>query len=237
MCDELIGLDEQQLSVLKKGLGFVPMAFPDFTTMHIDLFKFTRKCKLMKYFDHKHQTDERHTVNTTTCDFSIGDIRDIQTLLSLENTDDSGLTPTCNDIANDLGLSSSTTSISGLRPRSRFTPVFSSDNAIDVFYKLVTDDLYKLENQYILGRKTWSNNLSPQERMALRSLDDIKDIVIKEADKGGNIVIMNRSDYVREIDRQLQDQRAYCKLSTNPIEKITKDIETTLDGQRSSNQF
>ncbi|KAJ1201429.1 hypothetical protein NDU88_005238 [Pleurodeles waltl] len=163
--------------------------------------------------------------------------KDIQTLLSLENTDDSGLTPTCNDIANDLGLSSSTTSISGLRPRSRFTPVFSSDNAIDVFYKLVTDDLYKLEKQYILGRKTWSNNLSPQERMALRSLDDIKDIVIKEADKGGNIVIMNRSDYVREIDRQLQDQRAYCKLSTNPIEKITKDIETTLDGQRSSNQF
>ncbi|KAJ1082562.1 hypothetical protein NDU88_002727 [Pleurodeles waltl] len=182
----------------------------------------------MKYFNHKEQTDERHTVNTITGDFSIGDIRDIQTLLSLENPDHSGLTPSYNDIANDLGLSSSTTCTSGLRPRSRFTPVFSSDNAIDVFNRLVTDDLYKLENRYTLGRKSWSHNLSSQELMALRSLDDIKDIVIKEADKGGNIVIMNRRDYIGEIDRQLKDQRAYCKLPTNPIDKITKNIETTL---------
>ncbi|KAJ1155488.1 hypothetical protein NDU88_008218 [Pleurodeles waltl] len=221
-------LDEQQLSVLKKGLGFVPMAFPDFTEMHIDLFKFTRKCKLMKYFDHKYHFDGNYTDNTATCDFSIGDIRDIQTLLSLEGDDNSRRTPTCDDILMDLGFSSSTTCASGLRPRSRFTPIFSSDNAIDVFHKLVTNDLYKLENQYSFGRKSWSRNLSPQELKALRSLDDIRDVVIKEADKGGNIVIMNRKDYVGEIDRQLQDQKAYCKLYTNPIGKITRDLETTL---------
>ncbi|KAJ1216789.1 hypothetical protein NDU88_004388 [Pleurodeles waltl] len=179
------------------------MAFPDFTEMHIDLFKFTRKCKLMKYFDHKYVTNERHTDNTTTCNFSIGDIRDIQTLLSLEDDDSSRNAPTCDDILRDLGLSSSTTCTSGLRPRSRFTPIISSDNAIDVLHKLVTNDLYKLENQYSLGHKSRPRNLSPQELRALHSLDDIKDVIIKEADKGGNIVIMNRSDYVGEIDRQL----------------------------------
>ncbi|KAJ1192916.1 hypothetical protein NDU88_002222 [Pleurodeles waltl] len=153
----------------------------------------------------KGQSDPNPCQDIDTCDFSIGDIRDIQTLLSIAGEDDSNNGTTFDDILRELGINSSDTCTSGLKPRSRFTPILTSDNSIDVFYKLVTRDLHKLENQYTLGRKTWTHNLSPQEQKALRSFDDIKEIVIKEADKGGNIVVMNRKDYVGEIDRQLQD--------------------------------
>ncbi|KAJ1207430.1 hypothetical protein NDU88_002821 [Pleurodeles waltl] len=177
--------------------------------MHIDLFKFVRKWKLLKFFHHKQQPNPYNSDNIDTCDFSNGDIRDIQTLLSIAEDVDNIDRITSDDILADLGITSSATCTSGLKPRSRFTPILTSDDPIDVFYKLVTKDLHNLENQYILGCKTWARNLNPQEQKALRSFDDIKDVVIKEADKAplrdrpkgaqGAPLSMTRKQNAREI--------------------------------------
>ena len=51
----------------------------------------------------------------------------------------------------------------------------------------------------------------------MRELYNNNDIVIKPADKGGSIVIMNTSDYILEANRQLNNNDHYEKLTgSNP---------------------
>ena len=52
-------------------------------------------------------------------------------------------------------------------------------------------------------------NLTPEQTQALDLLRKNKDIVVKPADKGSAIVIMNRKDYILEADRQLAVARHY----------------------------
>ena len=48
--------------------------------------------------------------------------------------------------------------------------------------------------------------------------------MIKKADKGSNVVIMNRDDYIAEVERQLNDY----KVLENPREQFRKDIDEVL---------
>ena len=63
-------------------------------------------------------------------------------------------------------------------------------------------------------------NLLPEESEALRKLIQNKNIVIKPADKGSAVVIMDRSQYIWEGHRQLHDTRYYSKLEA-PIYTAT----------------
>ena len=56
------------------------------------------------------------------------------------------------------------------------------------------------------------SNLSKEEWVAMRSLDDDRSIVIKKADKGSCIVVWDRKDYLREAEKQLKDQNVYRKV-------------------------
>ena len=56
------------------------------------------------------------------------------------------------------------------------------------------------------------SNLDPVEAVALNNLTRNPDLIIKPADKGGALVIMNRSDYIAEAERQLNDSKYYTKL-------------------------
>ncbi|XP_057680612.1 uncharacterized protein LOC130908814 isoform X3 [Corythoichthys intestinalis] len=56
-------------------------------------------------------------------------------------------------------------------------------------------------------------NLKPEELKALHSLKRNQDIVIKPADKGSQIVIMDRSDYIKEAMRQLTNSKHYIPLA------------------------
>ena len=50
------------------------------------------------------------------------------------------------------------------------------------------------------------SNLSAEEWKALRGLAADKTIVIKGADQDSLVVVWDRSDYLHEVSRQLQDQ-------------------------------
>ncbi|KAJ1180471.1 hypothetical protein NDU88_005692 [Pleurodeles waltl] len=65
--------------------------------------------------------------------------------------------------------------------------------------KQVTMDFYKLEDQYTRGPKTIEHNITREEKEALHSLSGANDIIIKEADKGGAIVLMNKDDYIKKL--------------------------------------
>ncbi len=55
-------------------------------------------------------------------------------------------------------------------------------------------------------------NLTKKERLAIKELSQNKSIIIKKADKGSSVVIMNTEDYIAEGHRQLSDGKFYQKV-------------------------
>ena len=82
-------------------------------------------------------------------------------------------------------------------------------------------------------------NISIKERKALKNLKQNTNIIIKPADKGGAIVILNKDDYIKEGKRQLQQQQHYKKL--DDFEKIRKkfikEVETSLQSLKNREYF
>lgn len=72
-------------------------------------------------------------------------------------------------------------------------------------------------------------NLTPDENQALRELQALTNIVIKPADKGSAVVIMDRKDYVFEALRQLQDPTYYRQLDTPIYPQTTIRINHIID--------
>ena len=54
-----------------------------------------------------------------------------------------------------------------------------------------------------------TNNLTQAERSALRDLQERNDIIIKPADKGSAVVVMDKTTYLQEAERQLSDCKFY----------------------------
>lgn len=97
-----------------------------------------------------------------------------------------------------------------------FYLVHTRSSAVETFQALVERDLEKLKSS-ITAVSTFSrDNLTQSERHALKSLSPWGDIVIREADKGGSVVVLDSEDYNREALRQLNDTTTYHILHVNP---------------------
>ncbi|KAM9296686.1 uncharacterized protein PAF06_017613 [Gastrophryne carolinensis] len=73
-------------------------------------------------------------------------------------------------------------------------------------------------------------NITKEEQKAISTLKENKDIIIKPADKGGAIVIMNTSDYKQEAYRQLSNTLHYAKLQEDPTDIYAKELLKLLKG-------
>ena len=71
-------------------------------------------------------------------------------------------------------------------------------------------------------------NLTPAEKGALQVLKEREDIVIKSADKGSAIVVMDKVDYLEEANKQLTDERFYKNLDSDPTEEFSTNITQEL---------
>lgn len=80
--------------------------------------------------------------------------------------------------------------------------------------ELISQDVQTVKDNY--KRTTETSNLSHGERQALKELQNDTSIVIKPADKGSSVVILDREQYIFEVERQLNDSAYYRKLD-NPI--------------------
>lgn len=98
---------------------------------------------------------------------------------------------------------------------------------------LIEKDL-KDFNKYFTIREEKSN-LTREEYHAIRQLMTAKHIIIKPADKGSSVVVLDRDQYVLEVSRQLSDQVYYKKLDA-PIYletiPIIHDIVNTLKAKK-----
>ncbi len=93
----------------------------------------------------------------------------------------------------------------------------------------VLEDFVFLNQQKLKHSKVFApanKNLSKEEQNAIKELQDNRHIVIKPADKGGAVVVMNLNDYLAEGHSQLSDTKVYVKLDEcktfNYHELITK---------------
>ncbi|XP_073429861.1 uncharacterized protein [Dendrobates tinctorius] len=104
-----------------------------------------------------------------------------------------------------------------------------TNHAVETFIDLLDRDIKQTIHDQRLGLLPVRHNLSPVEKQAISSLRDNPNIIIKPADKGGAIVVMNKNQYVTEIQRQLSDTNTYRKVHTDPTFQIRRKIDQILD--------
>ena len=71
-------------------------------------------------------------------------------------------------------------------------------------------------------------NFSSSQRSALRSLRTNPSILILNADKGNSTVVLDKTDYLAEADRQLSDRSTYQPLSQDPTSTFNADLSNFL---------
>ena len=72
-------------------------------------------------------------------------------------------------------------------------------------------------------------NPTYKERQALKELKNNSDIIINKSDKSTNVVIQDKSTYIREGLDHLNDCNTYCKLDGNPTASICMEINSVLN--------
>ena len=115
-----------------------------------------------------------------------------------------------------------------LRPSKGYKP---EDHEMDpnmMRYKTTVLNEMKIE---LANRRRPRFNTTKEERKAMKSLKQNQDIIIKPADKGGAIVILNKEDYIKEGLRQLANTNHYEELenSEKVIKTFVKEVKESLD--------
>ena len=107
------------------------------------------------------------------------------------------------------------------RKKSNFNP--KNDVAIEIYLSTIEHQILDIQEE---GQNF--SNLSKEENLALKSLQNDPNIIIKSADKGSGVVVWDREDYLREADLQLSDTNIYEKIDYDPsselLDKISKCI-------------
>ena len=113
-------------------------------------------------------------------------------------------------------------SMNPFKTASNWTPPFGRNSNLDSYILKIEKEL----NVCDLNTSTvrLHDNLSSNHRMALHDLKGNNNIVIKPADKGGTIVIMDKDNYMKEACTQLHDGRIYQKIDNDPTQTLTNKL-------------
>ncbi|XP_053567994.1 homeobox protein 2-like [Bombina bombina] len=112
-----------------------------------------------------------------------------------------------------------------LKPKSTFYPTASKGSAIESFETVVCNELKNISHTKLTKHK---QNLSRNQIHTIKALEKNKDLVIKPADKGGGIVVLDKTDYYAECTRILSDQDTYEVLRNNPVAQFKEEIDWIL---------
>ncbi|XP_075428478.1 uncharacterized protein LOC142466845 isoform X2 [Ascaphus truei] len=189
----------------------------------VDLFKFTRKLTLKRFFSTKNNVsnialpiyDANQTVPISLGFQDQCNQQDLMDLFTENNT--------LEDPVDFLGSVNS-----GLKRKSVFYPSHMRGQYIDIFQKGIERDLSLLAKG-IGTRGMQRDNLTAEQRLALKCLKDNDSILIRKADKGGATVVLDREYYVSEAQRQLNDPEAYRTLDRDPTPQFIKEFQDLLD--------
>ena len=201
---------EHQIKALEKGLTFCPTPGPpDKSQIWLDFKEFHRRLELMEFFGREGKDND---LNATK---SIIDFMN----QNAEETSDS------TDIEDNLNKEIH----KKFKPKSGWRP-YPPNRTLDIFQRSVKQEILKCRPKH---KK--HDNLTGNERKGLKALKQNPHIIIKKADKGSAVVVMNTTDYLREGYRQLQDEQFYQKIPHNITGEISDKIADTLINMRSLN--
>ena len=109
-----------------------------------------------------------------------------------------------------------------IRNKSNFVQPKTTDKYLNIFLKAIS--YYHQQQTACTG-----NNITEQESKALEELKNDSSIIIKEADKRGATVIMDKTFYRTKIQELLSDTSNYVDLTDgNKDGTITRKIERLL---------
>ena len=104
--------------------------------------------------------------------------------------------------------------------KSGWTPPDGRFCSLDLYIDTCRDQISKINFRSKLNY----SNLTSAELTAIKSLGKRKDIVIKQADKGGCVVVWRRDLYLKEglsqLENSLNSSLFYSKVKRNPIHSI-----------------
>ncbi|XP_073516270.1 uncharacterized protein [Phyllobates terribilis] len=106
---------------------------------------------------------------------------------------------------------------------SNILPSLSLVPAVSTFFEVMKDEIRRLPVNNISHQ-----HLTMMERRALLCLQKNQEFLIKEADKGGNIVLWPRGMYTAEVHRQLNNTRFYLRLPSDPTQVFSAKLERLL---------
>lgn len=110
---------------------------------------------------------------------------------------------------------------SDLRNKSLINLQNSSNHFIEVFKNLVLTDIERLNPikrvnpDYIIN--------------GIKSLEKKKDIIIRPADKGGGVVILEKTFYHKQLVDMLGDRTTYCRLSSDPTNEYRAQLSALVE--------
>ena len=82
--------------------------------------------------------------------------------------------------------------------------------------------------ELLLNAKKPTSNISKEERIAMKELNEDGTIIIVPADKGKCLVVMDKDEYVRKMEMKLSDINTYRKNDDDPTIRIKKELATKL---------
>ena len=172
-------LSQPQLSILQKGLKFVPTKTDiDFSKLLTDLQLWERRMRLKEYF---YDTDDNSEAVEKGDKFK-------------------------------------------LKKKITWTPREGRDKWLDQYIKEVKDDI-------IRGlRRDFSKNITRSEEEAIRQLFHDNSIVIRPADKGSGIVIMDAETYTDQLEKEMFESKSYEEVKEDMSVKISNKIKKLVNG-------
>ena len=110
--------------------------------------------------------------------------------------------------------------------KSSWIPLKSKNNSITVFKSELKKEIEQLKQQRIKE----PNNMNPLEYEALQNLEKNKEVTIKPANKGGDICIMDTTEYIKKVnDNHLNNNDTYELLDADPTNKISYDVKSLIE--------
>ncbi|PIO11720.1 hypothetical protein AB205_0093780 [Aquarana catesbeiana] len=104
---------------------------------------------------------------------------------------------------------------SQLKNNSVFNPNTQQNESLTTFKKMVEQDIRKLKPKKVKA-KIWKT---------INEIEKKKNIIIRPADKGGGLVILNKKDYESEMEKLLAIPNTYKKLRGNPKAEYKKKLK------------
>ena len=108
--------------------------------------------------------------------------------------------------------------------KTNWIPPIPKNNNLLKYFELTYQSLVKYKDS--IKNYNLKNNLQEIEIESLKRLQKDKTIIIKKADKGSSIVLMDKQTYIEKVQTHLTDEKSYIKL---PNDASYKEAKCTIE--------